>query len=88
MFLSYFDEGLYEIGKFIMDTTQIFYSRPSYLSSFKVYYPNEKGQPSKSQFGGYKAPNLEKAAKNFAADVVLPFTTGLAYMIGEFKRKN
>lgn len=29
--------GVYEIEKFAMDTTKIFYSHPSYLSSFKVY---------------------------------------------------
>ena len=34
-----------------MDATKLFYSRPSYTSSFKVYYPNKKVQ----QIGGLRS---------------------------------
>ena len=80
--------GLYEIEEFVMDTTQIFYSRPSYLSSFKIYHPKELNQSSKSHSGGYMpGAYIKKGVRNFTADVLLPFAAGLSFMIGNSKRK-
>lgn len=73
-----------EIEDLNMDATHIFFSRPSHLSSFKVYHANDLHKPTARQYGGGRAPSsFERAMARFLLGVA---ATGISVIPAMVKK--
>ena len=63
-----------------MDATHIFYSRPSYLSSFKIYHANDLYSRGTRQYGGRMA--LTPTEKGLAKFILGIAETGVRLATG------
>lgn len=90
LFLSFlkFNWAFIRLKTFPMDTTQAFYSRPSYLSSFKVYHPKDIIQSNKNQIGGYQYDATARSgAKALLKYAFTPLALGMTHFIKGIAKK-